>query len=221
MAAASCERIEEDCSSLIQAADVGDGRARHRLFALFYNELHRMATRELRRNSSMTLTPTTLLHETFLSLSMRDSAEFGDRSRFMAYAARAMRGLIVDYLRRGNAQKRGRAFEITSLPEDSLPAMQNDLEVEQLGKSWLAAITTDQPDIAESLRQLLEETKGSPYRGFEWFYWQRQIHLASKTLRGHLASLLSVAARAPAIAHEGVDARNDALAVVCTPAAAR
>jgi len=119
-------------SSLIQAADVGDGRARHRLFAVFYNELHRMATRELRRNSSMTLTPTTLLHETFLSLSMRDSAEFDDRSRFMAYAARAMRGLIVDYLRRGNAQKRGREFEITSLPEESLPALQSDLEVEQL-----------------------------------------------------------------------------------------
>lgn len=132
MAAASCERIEEDLSSLIQAADVGNGRARHRLFAVFYNELHRMATRELRRNSSMTLTPTTLLHETFLSLSMRDSAEFDDRSRFMAYAARAMRGLIVDYLRRGNAQKRGREFEITSLPEDSLPALQSDLEVEQL-----------------------------------------------------------------------------------------
>jgi RNA polymerase sigma factor (TIGR02999 family) len=132
MAAASCERIENELSDLMQAADVGDSRARHRLFAVFYNELHRMASRELRRNSSMTLTPTTLLHETFLSLSMRDSAEFGDRSRFMAYAARAMRGLIVDYLRRGNAQKRGREFEITSLPEEVLPAIQSDLEIEQL-----------------------------------------------------------------------------------------
>jgi len=132
MVAASCERVENDLSSLVQAADIGDGRARHRLFAMFYNELHRMAMRELRRNSSMTLSPTTLLHETFLSLSLRDSAEFGDRSRFMAYAARAMRGLIVDYLRRGNAQKRGREFEITSLPEEALPATQSDLEIEHL-----------------------------------------------------------------------------------------
>jgi len=43
------------------------------------------------------------------------------------------------------------------------------------------------------LRQLLEETQASPNRGFEWYYWQRQTHLALKTLRGHLAPVTSVA----------------------------
>jgi WD40 repeat protein/class 3 adenylate cyclase len=43
------------------------------------------------------------------------------------------------------------------------------------------------------VRQLLEETARNPERGFEWYYWQRQTHLALKTLRGHQAPILSVA----------------------------
>ena len=43
------------------------------------------------------------------------------------------------------------------------------------------------------LRQLLEETQESPDRGFEWYYWQRQTQLALRTLRGHSASIWSVA----------------------------
>lgn len=43
------------------------------------------------------------------------------------------------------------------------------------------------------VRQLLEETQELPDRGFEWFYWQRQTHLALTTFRGHLAGVTSVA----------------------------
>jgi WD40 repeat protein/serine/threonine protein kinase len=43
------------------------------------------------------------------------------------------------------------------------------------------------------LRQLLEDTQASPERGFEWYYWQREAHLALKTLRGHLGDVHSVA----------------------------
>ena len=43
------------------------------------------------------------------------------------------------------------------------------------------------------LRQLLEETKESPNRNFEWYYWQRQAHLELKTLRGHLGPVHSAA----------------------------
>ena len=43
------------------------------------------------------------------------------------------------------------------------------------------------------VRQLLEETATAPERGFEWYYWQRQMHLELKTLRGHTGPLLAVA----------------------------
>jgi len=56
----------------------------------------------------------------------------------------------------------------------------------------LALQAWDQNNI-DRLRHLLEDTQDSPYRGFEWYYWQRQTHLAWKTLRGHLGGVMSVA----------------------------
>ena len=50
----------------------------------------------------------------------------------------------------------------------------------------------DENNIGE-LRQLLEETQNSPDRGFEWDYWQRQTHFASKTLYGHLGPVTGLA----------------------------
>lgn len=43
------------------------------------------------------------------------------------------------------------------------------------------------------VRELLDETATAPERGFEWYYLQRQMHLALKTLRGHLDTILAVA----------------------------
>ena len=89
------------------------------LFTALYDELHRMARRELaRRGAGVTLGATTLLHEAYLDISDREGAAFPDRNRFMGYAARVMRGLIIDYARRRQAQKRGGQFEITSIATD-------------------------------------------------------------------------------------------------------
>ena len=106
---------ESGLMAIMHAAGTGDMESRDRLFAMLYEELHRMAQRELRRGAAVTLSPTTLLHETFLNISHRESLAFGDCGQFMSYAARAMRGLIVDYLRSRHAQKRGGEFEITSI----------------------------------------------------------------------------------------------------------
>jgi RNA polymerase sigma factor (TIGR02999 family) len=106
-------------SSLIASAEQGDRAAADQLFSALYDELHRMARRELaKRAPGMTLGATTLLHEAYLNISDREGVAFPDRNRFMGYAARAMRGLIIDYARRRQAQKRGGEFEITSLSTD-------------------------------------------------------------------------------------------------------
>jgi len=87
------------------------------LFASLYSDLRQIAQSALRRNGpQLTLSPTTLLHEVYLDISKRDSLQFPDRSHFMAYASRAMRGLIIDYARERRAQKRGGGFDITALP---------------------------------------------------------------------------------------------------------
>jgi RNA polymerase sigma factor (TIGR02999 family) len=88
------------------------------LFEVLYADLHRMARRQLARGArDMTLGTTTLLHEAYLDMARRDSA-FADRGRFMAYACRVMRTLIIDHVRSRRAQKRGGQFHITSLQVD-------------------------------------------------------------------------------------------------------
>jgi RNA polymerase sigma factor (TIGR02999 family) len=105
-------------AEIARPTEAGAPQARDQLFVSLYDALRQMARRELRRGAGASLTPTTLLHETYLNLSQRESLAFSDRGQFMAYAARAMRGLIVDYLRSRHAQKRGGNFCITSLPTE-------------------------------------------------------------------------------------------------------
>jgi len=112
--------VTADLTTLLASADRGDRAAADALFTALYEELHRMARRELskRGGAAITLGATTLLHDAYLDISGREGAAFPDRSRFMAYAARVMRGLIIDYARSRQAQKRGGQFEITSLRTD-------------------------------------------------------------------------------------------------------
>ena len=117
-------------SSLIIAADRGDKPAAEALFVALYSELHRLAKRELaRRGLQAGLGATTLLHEAYLDMAGRDGPSFPDRARFMGYAARVMRGLIIDHARERHAQKHGGLFEITSL---DTKAMENAVDHREL-----------------------------------------------------------------------------------------
>jgi RNA polymerase sigma factor (TIGR02999 family) len=107
--------MEPTISSLMLASERGDDSAAEALFSALYTELHRLARRELaRRGVAVTLSATTLLHEAYLAIAERSGPSFPDRARFMGYAARVMRGLIVDHARNRKAIKRGGQFEITS-----------------------------------------------------------------------------------------------------------
>jgi RNA polymerase sigma factor (TIGR02999 family) len=111
--------LPSDLSTLVASAEQGDAAAGDALFTALYDELHRMARRELnRRGGGVTLGATTLLHEAYLSISAREAAAFPDRARFMGYACRVMRGLIIDYARRRQAQKRGGEFTFTAIVTD-------------------------------------------------------------------------------------------------------
>lgn len=110
---------------LIHEAESGGAAASEQLFAALYAELHRLADLQLKRvGPQLSLGTTTLLHEAYLDLAGREGIEFPDRARFLGYAARAMRGLVIDYARRARAKKRGGGmFEITLIEEsDRAPA---------------------------------------------------------------------------------------------------
>jgi RNA polymerase sigma factor (TIGR02999 family) len=126
--------MEPTVDALIRRADEADPRAADELFALLYTELHRLADVALRRSgSSLTLSPTTLLHEAYLNMVGRPDVAFPDRARFLAYASRAMRGLVIDYARRRRAAKRGRELEIT-LADDAPASPDAERTSEELGR---------------------------------------------------------------------------------------
>jgi RNA polymerase sigma factor (TIGR02999 family) len=135
--------VEGEASKLTPTVNKDDGSGADRMFAVLYEDLHRIAERELRRNSGAMLSPTTLLHETFLNGSVREFAELADRRRFMGYASRAMRGLIIDYLRRSSAQKRGGEFEFISLPEELHQSVPCDIGVDRLREALDALASMD------------------------------------------------------------------------------
>jgi RNA polymerase sigma factor (TIGR02999 family) len=101
-------------------AEAGAPEAHVDLFTTLYAQLRQIAQSALRRaGPQLTVSPTTLLHEAYLRISARDALQFPDRVRFMAYASRAMRRLVIDFVRERRALKRGAAFEITAMPADT------------------------------------------------------------------------------------------------------
>lgn len=126
-----------------------DLAAAESLFATPYGELHRLARREVaRRAGYITLGATTLLHEAYLGMSARAGMVFPDHARFIAYAVRAMRGLIIDYVRRRYAQKRGGSFELTSLQTTVADRVTNANELERISDA-LDELAGVEPALAE------------------------------------------------------------------------
>ena len=122
-----------DITALLKPAELGERGAADALFAALYQELHRMARRELaKRGAGVTLGATTLLHDAYLNISGREGTSFPDRNRFMGYASRVMRGIIIDYARARQAQKRGGEFEITSIRTDVPAASSNAAELSRM-----------------------------------------------------------------------------------------
>ena len=159
--------------ALIAAAEGGDPAAAEALFSSLYQELRRLARRELMRNGQgVALGATTLLHEVYLSVAQRESLAFPDRNRFLGYASRAMRGLIVDYVRNRTALKRGGELTFASVDAvEDAPAAERPEELEQLDRALddLAAIDPGLAELVDlkffcgfSIPEIAELRKSSP-----------------------------------------------------------
>jgi len=104
----------------------GEGRreALDQLMPLVYDELHRLAHRELRRERpGRTLATTGLVHEAYLRLVDQNRARVESRAHFLNLAAQTMRRVLVDEARKRGAQKRGQGavgFSLDEVPEPSV-----------------------------------------------------------------------------------------------------
>jgi RNA polymerase sigma factor (TIGR02999 family) len=119
------------------------------LFTTLYAELHRLARRELNRRGPVGgLGVTTLLHEAYLSISGTEGTVFVDHPRFMGYAARVMRGLIIDDVRRRKSEKRGGLFQITSLDGELGDSISSPKVLVRIGDA-LDELAEVEPDLSE------------------------------------------------------------------------
>ncbi len=138
---------DPDWQALVQATEAGVADGKERLFAALYADLHRLAERQLKRNRGSMISPTTLLHESYLRFSA-GAAQFPDQARFIGYAARVMRGLLIDLLRERQALKRGGAFHITELRTEIADSAAQAQEVSRLSEA-LDALAAREPALAE------------------------------------------------------------------------
>ena len=112
---------------LLDAARDGDRGALDRVLATLYQELHTMARRQLAGQHGHTLDATALVHEAYLKVIGRHEARFDDRAHFFAYAASAMRSVVVDYARNRLARKRGGDLKrVAEIPENSSSGVRLD-----------------------------------------------------------------------------------------------
>ena len=119
------------------------------LFTTLYAELHRLARREVHRRGPLGgLGVTTLLHEAYLSIAGTEGTVFVDHARFLGYAARVMRGLIIDDVRRRRSEKRGGLFQITSLDTEHGETVMSPAALIRIGDA-LDELAEVEPALAE------------------------------------------------------------------------
>lgn len=96
------------------------------LYAAVYDELKRLAHRQLRaRAADATLSTTELVHEAFLKLGRTPNASWQNRAHFFGAASRAMRDVLVVFARRRRATKRGPSWRAASLDH-----VENSLQID-------------------------------------------------------------------------------------------
>ena len=118
-----------ELTQLLLAHERGEDGAFDRLVAAVYDDLRRLARRELGAHFAQTLNPTGLVHEMYMKLAEQDGVPWRDRGHFFAIAARAMRQVLVDHARRRLADKRGAGAPHTDLDNVDLAVERDAAQV--------------------------------------------------------------------------------------------
>jgi len=116
----------ESVTELLIRAGAGDASALQGAYAAMYQELKKVARRQM-RNRPGPMETTVLVHETYLKLTGGKVPPLNDRNHLLALAATAMREVLVDHARHMQAQKRGGGQAHMTLTDDIAAAPGMDL----------------------------------------------------------------------------------------------
>jgi RNA polymerase sigma factor (TIGR02999 family) len=105
-------------TELLERWSAGEQQAAEQVLPLVYEELHRIALRQLRQErENHTLQATAIVHEAYLRLSEQTGFQWPSRAHFFAFAAHLIRRILVDYARSRNRAKRGGQCERVTLAD--------------------------------------------------------------------------------------------------------
>ncbi len=119
------------------------------LMSALYKDLYCIAINQLRPHAvSSTLGPTALVNETYIKLFEKSKGAWQSREHFFNVAAKAMRQIIVDFVRMKLAQKRGGDAVTEPLDELEHLAYQDMASISQI-EDALEELETKHPDLAQ------------------------------------------------------------------------
>jgi RNA polymerase sigma factor (TIGR02999 family) len=138
-------------TALIGAWQGGQPGAAERLMSVVYDDLRRLARRQLRREGrAATLRPTELVHESYVRL-LGQAGTVENRAHFLALAATMMRRVLVDRARRRHALRRGGVTCLVPLDEVDQATSPRSVDVIALDAALeeLAAFDSRQAQVVE------------------------------------------------------------------------
>lgn len=152
---------------LWQGFSAGDAAARERLLALHYDEVRRIARRVLRGDGArLQIQPTELANEAAIRVLRLDRISVTDRMHFLAVAARIMRQILLDEVRRVRSAKRTPPVQTAWFdPEGERSEGRLDIEAFDDALTRLTAIDPDRARVVElrfyaglTLEEVAEQT---------------------------------------------------------------
>jgi RNA polymerase sigma factor (TIGR02999 family) len=162
-----------DIATLLSAAKLGDARAEAELFSLLYADLRELAHSRLRRSRPCTLLETTaLVHEAYLRLSRAKYVQVSDRWHFLAYAASAMRSIVVDLIRRSPAAGRESVSDVHAIADPASLAGNEILRVDEALK-----------ELGEVNRRLVKVVEMRYFAGMKESEIAEALSLTERTVR--------------------------------------
>jgi RNA polymerase sigma factor (TIGR02999 family) len=136
---------ESPVTALLNRWREGDATALEKLLPLVYDELRRIAARQLRRERpNHTLQPTALVHEVYLRLVDQHRIEWQNRAQFFGVAAQLIRRILVDHARNRRTAKRGGGTLTVTLDDAISEPARRDIDLVKLDDALLSLATKDQ-----------------------------------------------------------------------------
>ncbi len=138
-----------DVTYILQRIESGDAQASAALLPLVYDELRRLAARELRGDpAGDSLQPTALVHEAYVRLvDQSTEPQWNHRGHFYGAAAEAMRRILVENARRKQTLKRGGDRKHVPIDAERIAVPQRHPDLLALDEA-LSQLAQHRPEVA-------------------------------------------------------------------------